>query len=111
NNKAQIISNSIIKDAKGLVHDLYFVDWAYSENYTAVTIKVAGTLYVNDYFIPEASYKFNGVKNELILHDTWFDLIITAEDVANGNDLVWEFDWDGNGTYEQTIKIQVTNFN
>lgn len=111
NNKAQIISNSIIKDANGLVHDLYVVDWADSETYTAVTIKVAGTLYVNDYFIPEASYKFNGVKKELILHDTWFDLIITAEDVANGNDLVWEFDWDGNGIYEQTIKIQVTNFN
>ena len=44
-------------------------------------------------------------------NDSFIILTMNAEHLAQGKIFVWEFDWDGDGNYEQTIKINVFNYN
>lgn len=92
-------------------HDLFIVDWATNEqnpNYATITLRPAETITDN------AKCSDNGEEKAvqpMINNILRLNLTITAEQVAESPDLLWEFDWDGNGEYEQTIKIQVINFN
>ncbi|MBR4418805.1 MAG: hypothetical protein IKT33_02240 [Clostridia bacterium] len=85
--------------------DLYRLDWNNSQN-NGQTVKI--NLVIPDIYDSEnAQYSYNGD----IVKGILTTLEINLDDVKKNNDLEWYFDWNGDGIFEQTIRIHVENFN
>ena len=54
--------------------------------------------------------KGNVIKINEIASINNLTLTVNIADFDTNNILTWQFDWDGDGIYEQTIKVKVINY-
>jgi len=108
------IEEGINANGKTEVYDLYILDWASSrkftdnqEEYTKILIKTPDTYNINSNYFDNGA-TVTDMQN--IVHNYSLNLIIRADQVAKNPNLLWKFDWDGDGIYEQIIKVQVINY-
>jgi len=112
NNYSQVTS-SIQADTE--IYDFYELDWSASRiktdaqgEYTEIVIFIPGTYNEN------SNYYDNGVEvtdMSTVVRNYSVKLIVRANQITQGENLLWKFDWDGDGNYEQIIKVKVNNYN
>ena len=96
-------------------YDYYERDWSTSRiktnaqgEYTEILIMLPGTYNEN------SNYYDNGVVvNDMtnVVRNYSIKLVVHANQINQGENLLWKFDWDGDGNYEQIIKVKVNNYN
>ena len=98
------------------VFDLYTLDWNNStiqNDTTKIVIKLAGTYNISENNQNHATMidqKGNVIKINEIASINNLTLTVNIADFDTNNILTWQFDWDGDGIYEQTIKVKVINY-
>lgn len=98
------------------VFDLYTLDWNNStiqNDTTKIVIKLAGTYNIsknNQIQATMIDQKGNVIKINEIASINNLTLTVNIADFDTNNILTWQFDWDGDGNYEQTIKVKVINY-
>ena len=84
--------------------DLYLLDWNDSQK-DGQTVKI--NLVIPDIYDSEnVQYSYNGDIVKGVLET----LEINLDDVKENYILEWYFDWNGDGIFEQTIRVQVNNY-
>ncbi len=89
-----------------ILFDLYILDWNNSQKENnGQTIKIA--LVLPDVIDNEkTAYHYNGQTVQQVLST----LVINYEDIAGKEYFEWHFDWNGDGYFDQTIRVDVINY-
>lgn len=116
NNISDVTTSITTGDINGeaTVYDYYILDWANStlktdangQTFTEITVRIPGTYH------QEGKYIADGIESNLadLVYNYRVKLVITNNRVAQDNIFIWQFDWNGDGIYEQIIKVQVNNY-